>query len=124
MKTHISGTEPVWIPPDVLSKVVEGLVRNAIENTPDDSWIGVTVRPVEIGSEFEVKDNGVGITKENQHLILKNFFTAYEPVHYSSRKPYDFNAGGKGFDLARMKVFSERSGNHSDRSILSEPSIW
>jgi signal transduction histidine kinase len=108
VKTHISITEPVWIPPDVLSKVVEGLLRNAIENTPDDSWIDVTVRPAEIGSEFEVKDNGVGITKENQHLILKNFFTAYEPVHYSSRKPYDFNAGGKGFDLARMKVFSER----------------
>ena len=108
VKTHISATEPVWIPPDVLSKIVEGLVRNAIENTPDDSWIDVTVRPTEIGSEFEVKDNGVGITKENQHLILKNFFTVYDPKHYSSRKPYDFNAGGKGFDLARMRVFAER----------------
>ena len=105
---HISATEPVWIPPDVLSKTLEGLVRNAIENTPDDGRIDVTVRPAEIGSEFVIKDNGVGITKENQHLIFKNYFTAYEPMQYSSRKPYDFNAGGKGFDLARMRIFSER----------------
>ena len=24
------------------------------------------------------------------------------------RKPYDFGAGGKGFDLLRMRIFSER----------------
>jgi len=27
---------------------------------------------------------------------------------YSSKRPYDFNAGGKGADLLRMKIFSER----------------
>jgi hypothetical protein len=27
---------------------------------------------------------------------------------YSSRRPFDFNAGGKGADLLRMKIFSER----------------
>ena len=27
---------------------------------------------------------------------------------YASKNPYDFNAGGKGFDLLRMKIFSER----------------
>ena len=29
-------------------------------------------------------------------------------MHYSSGKHYDFGAGGKGFDLLRMKIFSER----------------
>jgi hypothetical protein len=29
-------------------------------------------------------------------------------MQYSSRKPYDFGAGGKGFDLLRMRIFSER----------------
>jgi light-regulated signal transduction histidine kinase (bacteriophytochrome) len=108
VKTHIAATEPVWIPPDVLSKTVEGLVRNAIENTPDDGQVDVTVRTGEIGPEFEIKDNGVGITEETQRLIFENYFTAYEALRYSSRKPYDFNAGGKGFDLARMRIFSER----------------
>jgi len=29
---------------------------------------------------------------------------------YSSRKPFDFNAGGSGSDLLRIQVFSERFG--------------
>jgi hypothetical protein len=29
-------------------------------------------------------------------------------MQYSTRQPYDFKAGGKGFDLLRMKIFSER----------------
>jgi signal transduction histidine kinase len=108
VKTQISVTESVLIPLDVLSKIVEGLVRNAIENTPDDGRIDVTVRTGEIGPEFEIKDYGVGITEENQHLIFQNYFTTNETMQYSSRKSYDFNAGGKGFDLARMRIFSER----------------
>jgi hypothetical protein len=91
-----------------LGKIVEGLVRNAIENTPDDGRIVVSVRQGEMGPEFEVKDNGVGISEENQRLILDNFFIAYEPMQYSTRTPYDFDAGGKGFDLLRMKFFSEK----------------
>jgi len=98
----------IWIPPEVLDKVVEGLLRNAVENTPDGGRIVVSVRSGEIGPEFEVKDNGIGITEENQRLIFENYFTSYDTMQYSSRKPYDFGAGGKGFDLLRMKIFSER----------------
>ena len=108
--TRISETEPIWIPPEVLSKVVEGLIRNAVENTPDGGLIHVAVRKSEKGPELIVKDNGIGISKENQRLIFDNYFTAYEPMQYSTRQPYDFRAGGKGFDLLRMKIFSERYG--------------
>lgn len=104
-------TEPVqavYIPPDILAKIIEGLVRNAVENTPDGSVIEVKVRKGKEGPEFEVKDFGVGITDENQRLIFDNYFTSYETMNYSSRKPYDFMAGGKGFDLLRIKIFSER----------------
>jgi signal transduction histidine kinase len=107
INTRISSTAPVWIPPEVLGKIVEGLIRNAIENTPAGGRIDVTVCAGESGPEFKVKDNGVGISEENQRLLLENYFTAYEPSQYSSRKPYDFNAGGKGLDLLRMKIFSE-----------------
>ncbi len=103
-------TGPVRIPAEVLEKIIEGLVRNAVENTPDGSMIEVVVRRGERGPELEVKDCGVGITEENQRLIFDNYFTSYEPMQYASRRPYDFNAGGKGFDLLRMKIFSERYG--------------
>lgn len=98
----------VLIPPDVLAKIVEGLLRNAVEHTPDGGRIDVTVRNSAEGAEFEVNDFGVGITPENQRLIFENYFPTYDPLQYSSRQPYDFNAGGKGFDLLRIRIFSER----------------
>jgi PAS domain S-box-containing protein len=101
-------TTTVWIPPEVLNKIVEGLLRNAVENTPEGGLITVRVGDGANGPEFEIKDNGVGISEENQRLIFDNYFTSYEPLHYSTRKPYDFLAGGKGFDLLRIKLFSER----------------
>ncbi|MCF8081444.1 MAG: GAF domain-containing protein, partial [Desulfobacterales bacterium] len=110
VEVRIEPTEPVEIPAEVLEKIVEGLVRNAVENTPDEGLIEVTVRSGAQGPELEVKDYGMGITEENQQLIFENYFTSYEPMQYSSRRPYDFNAGGKGFDLLRMKIFSERYG--------------
>ncbi len=103
-------TEPVRIPPEVLEKIVDGLVRNAVENTPDGGRIEVFVRRGDRGPELKVRDYGVGITEENQRLIFDNYFTSYEPMQYASRRPYDFSAGGKGFDLLRMKIFSERYG--------------
>ena len=106
--TKFEPVEPISIPSDVLSKIVEGLIRNAVENTPDLGRIEVSVTQGDEGPEFTVKDFGVGITDENQRLIFDNYFTTYETMNYSSRKPYDFMAGGKGFDLLRIKIFSER----------------
>ena len=108
LRTYVSQTSPIFIPPDVLGKVVEGLVRNAVENTPDGGNISVKVRKGEFGPEFEVKDNGIGISEENLRLIFENYFTAYDTMQYSTRQPYDFKAGGKGFDLLRIRIFSER----------------
>jgi len=108
LRTYASETAAIYIPPDVLGKVVEGLVRNAVENTPDGANISVMVRKGEIGPEFEVKDSGIGISEENLRLIFENYFTSYDTMQYSTRQPYDFKAGGKGFDLLRIKIFSER----------------
>jgi signal transduction histidine kinase len=106
--TRLSAVPAIWIPPDVLDKIVEGLVRNAVENTPDDGRIVISVKNGEIGPELEIEDTGIGISEENQRLIFENYFTAYDTMQYSSRNPYDFGAGGKGFDLLRMIIFSER----------------
>jgi len=108
LRTYASETAAIYIPPDVLGKVVEGLVRNAVENTPDGGKISVKVRKGEIGPEIEIKDSGIGISEENLRLIFENYFTSYDTMRYSTRQPYDFKAGGKGFDLLRMKIFSER----------------
>ncbi|MBN2032670.1 MAG: PAS domain S-box protein [Deltaproteobacteria bacterium] len=104
----IEPTPPVFLPPDVLEKVIDGLVRNAIENTPDEGKIEVRVRKKGTGAELVVRDFGVGITKESQRRIFEGFFTTRDTMAYSSKRPFEFNAGGKGADLLRMKIFSER----------------
>jgi PAS domain S-box-containing protein len=117
MKT-IQSAGAIYIPADVLRKIVTGLVRNAIEYTPDGGRITVTVRDSQQGVALEVQDTGTGISADNQRLLFENYFTPPETLHYSSKQPFDFNAGGKGFDLLRMKIFSERYG--FDLSLSSQ----
>ncbi|MBL7175596.1 MAG: PAS domain S-box protein [Desulfobacteraceae bacterium] len=106
--THLESVPSICIPPDVLEKILDGLIKNAIENTPDEGRIDLTVRRKGTGVELEVHDYGVGITEEDQKRIFEGFFTTQETIAYSSKQPFDFNAGGKGADLLRMKIFSER----------------
>jgi signal transduction histidine kinase len=98
----------VCLPGEVIRKVIDGLVKNAVENTPDGGKIEVSVRGKGEGCELVVRDWGVGITEENQRRIFEGFFSTQDTMDYSSKRPFDFNAGGKGADLLRMKIFSER----------------
>jgi signal transduction histidine kinase len=95
---------------DVLRKVLAGLLKNAVENTPDEGLIEITARS--IGDEIQVafKDYGVGITEENQKNIFSGFYHTRDTNFYTSKKPYDFAAGGAGLDLLRTKIFSANYG--------------
>jgi PAS domain S-box-containing protein len=106
--TYLESTPPAYMPSEPLQKVVDGLVKNAIENTPDEGKIEVIVHPKGRGSELVVRDYGVGIVEEDRKRIFEGFFATQETMDYSSKRPFDFNAGGKGADLLRMKIFSER----------------
>ncbi len=108
--TNIESVPSIWLPPDVLQKVIDGLVKNAVENTPDEGSMEIIVRKKGMGSELVVADHGVGITEDNQKRIVEGFFSTQETMAYSSKRPFDFNAGGKGADLFRMKIFSEKYG--------------
>ncbi|MCU0558575.1 MAG: PAS domain S-box protein [Desulfobacterales bacterium] len=110
VQSRLEESPPIRIPADVLSKVIEGLVRNAVENTPDGGEVHLSVRAGDDGPLLEIRDTGIGMAAETQRLIFGNFFTAYEPMQYSTRRPYDFRAGGKGLDLLRMQIFAERYG--------------
>lgn len=106
--TQLQDAPAIRIPMSVLEKIFDGLVKNAVENTPDEGRIEIRVRPDDGGVLLEVTDYGVGITEGHQSQIFDGFFTTRETLQYSSKMPFDFNAGGKGADLLRMKVFAER----------------
>ena len=95
---------------NVLDKVCTGLLKNAIENTPDEGTIEVTVEKRVEETRIAFTDHGVGITAANQKMIFGGFFHTQPTDLYSSKKPYDFNAGGTGADLLRIMSFSERLG--------------
>jgi PAS domain S-box-containing protein len=106
--SRLEPIPPIYIPLDPLKKVIDGLVKNAIENTPDEGKTEVVVQKKGKGAELVVHDYGVGITEEAQRRISEGFFPTQDTMDYSSKRPFDFNAGGKGADLLRMKIFSER----------------
>ncbi len=108
ISTRLASSPPVFIPTDPLTKVVDGLIRNAVENTPDEGKIEIRVIKEQSGVRLDVKDYGVGITQDAQKRIFEGFFMTQETLAYSSKRPFDFNAGGKGADLLRMKIFSEK----------------
>ena len=110
LEIRLEPVAPVRIPMEVMEKIIEGLVKNAIENTPDQGRVSVAVRTGDKGPILEVKDSGVGVTKEKQQMIFNHYFAPGDTMTYASKAPYDFNAGGKGFDLLRITIFSERYG--------------
>jgi signal transduction histidine kinase len=112
--THFEKAPPICIPSQVFQKVVDGIIRNAVENTPDQGKIEISSGIRGKGVELTVRDTGVGILPEDRKRIFEGFFPTQETMSYSSKRPYAFNAGGKGADLLRMKVFSERYGFHID----------
>lgn len=110
--THLETEVPVKIPMQVLQKIMDGLMRNAVEHTPDGGRIEVAVRRGARGVDPEVvliiRDFGVGMNAEKQRLIRENYFSSSDPLGYGSKPPYTFGAGGKGFDWLRLTIFSER----------------
>ena len=108
MVTHLEPVPNICVPEDVLEKVVDGLLRNAIEATPDEGRIEITVHRKGDGGELIVHDYGIGITEDNQKRLFEGFFTTHDTMAYSSKRSFDFYAGGKGADLLRMKIFAER----------------
>ena len=108
LNIQIDKNIPVYIPPEILDIITTGVIRNAVEYTPDGGKIDIILKNTQHHPELIVTDYGIGFTKENLHLIFKNYFTPPDSIDYSTKKPYDFNAGGRGFDLLRIKIFSEQ----------------
>lgn len=102
----------MWLQMDrtVMRKVCGGILRNAVENTPDEGIIEVRSGTDGEDAVIEFVDSGVGITPQNQKMIFGGFFHTQDTTKYSSKEPYLFNAGGWGSDLLRARVLSERFG--------------
>ena len=97
------------IDPNVFDNILQTLTKNAIEATPDHGEVLISLRRVQDGILLEVEDHGIGMPVGEEEFIFDGFHHVQNTEDYSSKKPYDFNAGGKGLELLRLKVLSEIS---------------
>jgi signal transduction histidine kinase len=101
----------VFAPRRPLEVAIESLLKNAIENTPDEGRIELLAAEASPGLvEIAVRDAGVGITPESQKHLFDGFYHTQDTESYASRRAYDFDAGGKGLDLQRVRAFAQRHG--------------
>ena len=112
LQFKVEGQNDLFIimDPFILKEVTEGLIKNAIENTPDGGIIGVSVEQKDTGISLHIADRGIGITEENQKSLLDGLFHTKETELYTTKKPFEFGAGGKGLDLLRIKYYGQRYG--------------
>ncbi len=63
----------LWTP-KILEDILVGLVKNAVENTPDEGMIRVVLEQKAQWVQIKVQDFGIGITEENQRQLFDGLF--------------------------------------------------
>jgi PAS domain S-box-containing protein len=124
LEFRIEGQNDLFIiiDPFILREVAEALIKNAIENTPDGGLIEVSAGQSNTDILLRVTDTGIGITEENQASLLGGLFHTEETDLYSTKRPFEFGAGGKGLELLRIRRYAERYG--FDISLKSRRCIY
>lgn len=81
---------------DKISQVIVNLLSNALKYTLQGGSVEVAVDEYEENIRIRIKDNGIGIALEDQHLIFERFFRV--------DKSRDRKTGGAGIGLAITKA--------------------
>ncbi|MFH0821526.1 MAG: PAS domain S-box protein [Pseudomonadota bacterium] len=105
--SSIDDFEADTVDPYILQECLVTLLKNAIENTPDEGEVRIRMSKGPKGVLLQVEDGGVGISASDREFVFRAFYHTQTTSSYSTRNPYDFNAGGKGLELMRLKILSE-----------------
>ena len=103
--------------PNLLEKLFQHLLNNAIKFTPDNGKIKVAAKPVAVqngefpngGIEIIVSDTGVGVDPSVRDLIFSKFYQPGELSKHSTSKTR-FKGSGAGLGLALSKGIVEVHG--------------
>ena len=110
IEAALEPTPTLVLPEPLLRKTLIGLVRNAVEATRDGGWVRVSAGRRGADLVLEVADSGCGFDAATRKQLFHGFVHAGETRDYSSGRPYDFGAGGRGLDLLRTRHFADRHG--------------
>jgi signal transduction histidine kinase len=117
LSVELPSLESIEADPNVLEKVFDNLLRNAVKFTPDGGKIDVTARELaptgpdlpEGGVEVIISDTGVGVAPENHDVIFTKFFQSGDLERHSSGKT-KFKGAGAGLGLALSRGIVEAHG--------------
>lgn len=102
---------PIRIDANLISKVINNLIDNALKYSPEDSKITVSSREVDGFVEFSVSDHGIGMDQEE----IQNLFTKF----YRAKNDTTTRISGTGLGLYLTRYFVEA--HHGRVEVESEP---
>ncbi len=88
----------VFIDPSKIKLVIENFIDNAIRYTKKRGIVEIKLRKYKNNICFEVKDEGVGIPKEDQKYIFQKFFRARNVLKYQT------HGSGLGLFIAKSVI--------------------
>ncbi|NWG07954.1 MAG: GAF domain-containing sensor histidine kinase [Chloroflexi bacterium] len=103
--------------PNLLKKLFQHLINNAIKFSPDEGKVNITARVFAAqnsdlpngGVEFIVSDTGVGVDPASRDIIFSKFYQPGELSKHSTSKTR-FKGSGAGLGLALSKGIVEAHG--------------
>jgi signal transduction histidine kinase len=110
--THLPE-ETIWIEGDQsrLTRVLRNLLKNAHDYTLPGGTVEVAIERENGKAQIYVKDNGVGISEEDQRFIFKRFFRA---IHQENT----FEVSGAGLGLYTSKAIVKAHGGELEMESM------
>ena len=75
------GNETALADKKLLKNVMFNLISNALKFSPDGETIEITAQVLNSSIKISVKDNGIGISKEDQEHLFERFFRGHNATH-------------------------------------------
>ncbi len=101
LKSNLPKSLFLNIDPDKMEQVIINLLSNAIKNTPPNGEIYVDIITNNSHIDLQIKDSGVGLTKEEQVKL----FTPFSKIErYGKNMNVDIEGSGLGLFLSKEIV--------------------
>jgi PAS domain S-box-containing protein len=81
IELNFSGNELVMLDKKLLKNILFNLISNAIKFSPENGLIEITSNITPGAITISVKDNGIGISKEDQKHLFERFFRGHNATH-------------------------------------------
>jgi len=117
IESKIESEITIFADENMIATVIRNLLGNAVKFTPMGGKISVYASTSDYGTSLYVKDNGIGISEEDQERLFR--------IDSKLRNPGTANEPGSGLGLILCKEFIEKLGGKMIiKSTLNEGSTF